>query len=136
MAWWTKLLGIDPIKAATGVADVIDRFVETSEEKKAAEILLMKVQQEPDKWQTEINKIEAGHRSMFVAGWRPFIGWNCGVGLSFHFIIFPILEWVTKLMDKAVEAPQLETGALISLVLALLGLSATRSYEKKQGLTK
>ncbi len=67
-------------------------FVETSEERKAADLLLMKVQQNPDKWQSEINKIEAGHRTIFVAGWRPFIGWICGSGLAFHFIIFPLME--------------------------------------------
>lgn len=131
MSFLSKLLGSGIGETAKGVADVIDRFVETSEEKKAAEILLMKVQQQPDKWQTEINKIEAGHRSIFIAGWRPFIGWICGFGLAFHFIISPLFEWIT-----GATAPELETGALVSLVLALLGLGATRTYEKKHGLTK
>jgi hypothetical protein len=136
MGFLSKLLGSGVGEIATSVADVVDRFVETDEERKAADILLMKVQQQPDKWQMEINKIEAAHRSVFIAGWRPFIGWVCGFGLAFHFIIFPIFEWSTKLAGTPIDAPQLETGALISLVIALLGLGATRTYEKKHGLTK
>ena len=96
----------------------------------------MKVPQNPDKWQSEINKIEAGHRTIFVAGWRPFIGWICGSGLAFHFIIFPLMEWLSKLSKNPVTAPQIEVGALFTLVTALLGLGATRTYEKKHNLTK
>jgi hypothetical protein len=96
----------------------------------------MKAQQEPDKWQTEINKIEAGHRTVFVAGWRPFIGWICGSRLAFHFIIFPLMEWISKFSSSPIIAPHIETGALITLVTALLGLGTTRTYEKKHNLTK
>ena len=136
MSWFMKMLGVDPVRVATGVADVVDRFVETEEEKKAAAILLMKIQQEPDKWQAEINKIEANHRSVFIAGWRPFIGWVGGVGLAFHFIVSPLFEWVVVIIGSKVTAPQLNTEGLISIVLALLGLAATRTYEKMNGLTK
>ena len=136
MTWYAKLLGIDPVKAATGIVDAIDRFVETPEERKAADLLLMKAQQEPDKWQAEINKIEAHHRSVFIAGWRPFIGWVGGVGLAFHFIVSPLFEWIVVIIGSDVTAPQLNTEGLISIVLALLGLAATRTYEKMHGLTK
>lgn len=134
--FFTKIVGGGVVETAEGIAKVVDRFVETTEERKAADALLMKIQQEPDKWQTEINKIEAGHRTIFVAGWRPFIGWVCGSGLAFHFILFPLLEWGSKLAGNPIVAPELETGALISLVIALLGLGATRTYEKKYNLTQ
>ncbi len=135
-SFFGKMVGSGVVETAKGVADIVDRFVETEEERRAADVLLMKIQQEPDKWQAEINKIEAGHRTIFVAGWRPFIGWVCGTGLAFHFILFPLLEWSTKLAGTPIVAPTLETGALISLVIALLGLGATRTYEKKYNLTK
>lgn len=130
------LVGSGVGQLAKDAADVIDRFVETKEEKEAASLLRMKIQQEPDKWQTEINKIEAGHRSMFVAGWRPFIGWVCGAGLGMHFIVFPLFEWTTALLGDKVMAPQVEWQVLMTLVLSLLGLGATRTYEKSKGLTR
>ena len=77
------------------------------------------------KAQGELSKIEASSKSLFIAGWRPSIGWICSIGLAFHFIIFPLFEWATP-----IQAPELETGALISLVMALLGLGGMRSYEK------
>ena len=130
-----KIVGSGVGTFAKDVAGIVDTFVETEEEKKAAEIILMKVQQEPDRWQTEINKIEAGHRTLFVAGWRPFIGWICGVGLGMHFIAFPLLEWTTDLIGDKILAPQVDWQVLMTLVLSLLGLGATRTYEKSKGLT-
>lgn len=130
-----KFVGGSISETAGGVAAAIDRFVETEEEKKAAEVLLTKVQQQPDKWQTEINKIEAAHRSIFVAGWRPFIGWTCGFGLAYHYILRDLMGVIIALSGKVVELPVLNTGELISLVMSLLGLGALRTYEKRSGLT-
>ncbi len=130
-----KLVGSGVGQLAKDTAEVIDRFVETKEEKEAAALLRMKIQQEPDKWQTEINKIEASHRSIFIAGWRPFIGWICGIGLGMHFIAFPLLEWSTDLFGEKVLAPHVDWQVLMTLVLALLGLGASRTYEKAKGLT-
>ncbi len=76
-----KLIGGGIVSAAEGVANIIDRFVETDDEKKAAEIIKAKLMMTPSLAQIELNKIEAGHRSIFVAGWRPFIGWVCGFAL-------------------------------------------------------
>jgi len=134
--WLGKAVGSGVGTLAKDVGGVINQFVETKEEKKAAEMLLMKIQQEPDRWQAEINKIEAGHRTIFVAGWRPFIGWVCGWGLAFHFIAFPLLEWGSELAGKKILAPVVEWQVLMTLVLSLLGLGATRTYEKRNNLTK
>lgn len=126
-----KMLGSGIGSAAKDIAGVIDTFVETKEEKKSAERLLMKIQQEPDRWQSEINKIQAGHRTLFVAGARPFIMWVCGLGLAFEFLVNPILVWTT-----GNPGPQINTGMLMDLVLAMLGLGAMRTYEKQKGLTR
>ena len=131
MGFLSKLIGGSIGEMADGVAGAIDRFVETEEEKKAAELLLMKVQQEPDKWQTEINKIEAGHRSMFVAGWRPALGWICAAALFWGWILGPTLMF----LYPGRTFPGIEVGQAISLVMAMLGLSAVRTYEKGKGLT-
>ena len=127
----SKLIGGSVGEAADGVANAIDRFVETEEEKKAAAVIMMKVQQQPDKWQTEINKIEAGHRSIFISGWRPAIGWICVCALGWGWILAPILKFIFP--EK--EMPAIELGQAISLVMALLGMGALRSYEKQKGLT-
>jgi len=134
-SFFGKLVGSGVGQLAKDTAEVIDRFVETKEEKEAAALLRMKIQQEPDRWQAEINKIEASHRSVFIAGWRPFIGWICGFGLGMHFIVFPLLEWATALFGTKVAAPVVEWQVLMTLVLSLLGLGATRTYEKSKGLT-
>jgi len=136
MSFLSKIVGSGVGELAQGVASAIDTFVETDEERKAAQLLLTKVRQEPDKWQAEINKIEAGHRSLFVAGWRPFIGWVCGLGLAWKFVIAPLCLYVASLMGKAGVLPDINAGELIPLVMALLGLGSMRSWEKKSGLTK
>ena len=135
MSWLSGLLGSGAGDLVTGVASAIDRFVETGEEKKAAEALMMKIQQEPDKWQAEINKIEAGHRSMFVAGWRPGVGWICVLALFWGWILRPVVETVMATTGHQIILPAIQTNEAISLVMALLGMGALRTYEKQKGLT-
>lgn len=134
--WLGEMVGSGVGSLAKDVGSVINDFVETDEEKKAAEILLMKVQQEPDKWQAKINMIEARHRTIFVAGWRPFIGWICGASLGMNFIFFPLMEWYSKLWGNELTRPDMDTGALMTLVISLLGLGATRTYEKMKGVAQ
>jgi len=131
-----RLLGSGVGTIAEGVATAIDRFVETDEERKAAELLLLKTRRQPDKWQAEINKIEAGHRSLFVAGWRPFIGWVCGLGLAWKFTVGPVCLYIMSLTGASAVLPDIQAGELIPLVMALLGLGGIRSWEKGRGLTK
>lgn len=124
---------------AKGVSEAIDNFVETPEEKKAAEVILMKTQQEPDKWQAVTNQIEAAHRSIFVAGWRPFIGWTCGIGIAWHFVGLPFASFFLMVMGKQIlisSLPVIDTGQLFTLIFGMLGLGASRTYEKLKGLTK
>ena len=78
----------------------------------------------------------AKHRSIFVAGWRPFIGWVCGFGLAYQFIAHPIILWVVALTGFTGALPIFAFDGLMSLTMALLGMGALRSYEKAKGLTK
>ena len=129
------LLGKLGLGAATGaveaVANVIDRFVETDDERRIAEQLIAKMAMESAFVQAEINKAESAHRSIFVAGWRPFIGWICGVGLSIPFVVNPLLQWIT-----GEEGPQMPLDHIMPLVVALLGLGAYRTGEKFGGRAK
>jgi hypothetical protein len=130
-----KLIGGGLVTAAEGVANIIDRFVETDEEKQAAELIKAKLMMKPSLAQIELNKVEAGHRSIFVAGWRPFIGWVCGLALLWHFILFDLLTWVTvNFFPHVTELPELSgTETLVTVLLSLLGLGAMRTAEKIGG---
>lgn len=84
------------------------------------------------KVQSEINKMEAQHRSIFVAGWRPFIGWICGVALLYNFIIRDVIAWVSPdAMPPAIQMDQ-----LITILLGMLGLGGLRTFEKIKDKTK
>lgn len=83
--------------------------------------------------QTKINEIEAGHRSIFVAGWRPFIGWICGIALAYNFIIRDLFIWILKPVDIP---PALQMEHLMTVLLGMLGLGGLRTYEKIKDKTK
>ena len=87
--------------------------------------------------QLEINKQEAQHGSIFVAGWRPAIGWICGAGIGWNFVVKPIIVWVGFLagVDMAL-APELDTSELMTLLLGMLGLGGLRTYEKRIGVAR
>jgi hypothetical protein len=90
--------------------------------------------------QLEINKVEAQHGSLFVAGWRPAVGWICGIALGWNFIVHPMLLWIAFVVpDMPVDlstAPQLDTGELMTVLLGMLGLGGLRTYEKRVGVAR
>lgn len=77
--------------------------------------------------QTRINEIEAQHRTVFVAGWRPFIGWVCGIALAYNFVIRDLFIWAMK---PEVVPPALQMEHLMTVLLGMLGLGGLRTYEK------
>lgn len=77
--------------------------------------------------QTDINKTEAAHRSVFVAGWRPAVGWVSAAGLAAQAIVMPVLSMF------GLPLPDLDTELLILTMSGILGVGAMRSYDKKQG---
>lgn len=83
--------------------------------------------------QADVNKIEAASDDMFVAGWRPFIGWVCGSGLAYQFIFAPLMTWIADLLGKHIVAPTLDLGTLVTLLLGMLGLGGMRTFEKTKG---
>jgi len=104
---------------------------EISPEKKAEiEQRALEIEFALTKAQTDINLAEARHPNVFVAGWRPFIGWVCGCALAWEFIGSQIFEWAVKIAGVNVAPPALDTSGLYTTVLALLGLGGMRTYEK------
>tara|TARA_R100001460_G_scaffold4128_9_gene11957 strand:- start:6100 stop:6477 length:378 start_codon:yes stop_codon:yes gene_type:complete len=82
--------------------------------------------------QTKINEVEAQHRSLFVAGWRPSVGWGCSMAFFYHFVIFPIIRTIYP----DVEFPVLDTEPLFTVLLGMLGLGGLRTYEKMKDKTR
>ena len=85
------------------------------------------------KAQMLVNQTEAQHPSVFVAGWRPFIGWVGGVGLAYHFVVQPILFTILRANDIIFELPELEMMDLMMLIGGMLGFGGFRTFEKVRG---
>ena len=85
------------------------------------------------KAQAEVNLQEAESPSLFVSGWRPFVGWVCGIGCAYAFIAAPFLGWFSLMLNGPVP-PTLDMGTIIGLLGGLLGLGGLRTYEKTQGV--
>ena len=83
--------------------------------------------------QIDVDKAEAANANMFVAGWRPFIGWVCGVGLLTQFLINPFATFIAALFKHPIVFPALDLGTLLTLLFGMLGLGGMRTYEKVQG---
>jgi hypothetical protein len=77
--------------------------------------------------QSEINKVEAQHRTIFVAGWRPFIGWVCGVALAYNFVLRDLLIWF---LGQEQVPPALQMEHLMTVLIGMLGLGGMRTFEK------
>jgi len=136
MGLFSKIFGGPAIDAVSAVGNVVDQLFTSDEEKAQAAILMAKIRQKPQLLQAEINRVEAGHRSLFVAGWRPFIGWVCGLGFLWAFLLHPLFEWIVAVRGLGISPPGIVTDNMMELVLALLGLGTLRSVEKMTGRTK
>ena len=100
------------------------------------EAALVKASNEAALAQVEVNKIEAGHSSVFVAGWRPAIGWVCAAALAWAFIVAPVASWTMAALGVKETLPAIGTDNLFELVLAMLGLGGLRTFEKMRGVAR
>ena len=123
------------------VSALLDKFIPDADERNrlAHEIATMSERHahELAKGQIEINKVPAAHRSMFVAGWRPFVGWTCGVALAWHFVGQPLTVFVIAI--AGVETPPLpvfEMESLLTVLLGMLGLGGLRTFEKTKNVAR
>lgn len=122
------------------VGKVADDLFTSDEERLKAELEAYTAETDRASLQTEVNKIEAAHASIFVAGWRPAIGWIGAGAMAYQFIIYPFLTWGWTLMQAnnwistTLSAPPiLPTDALWVILTGILGLGAARSFDKKAG---
>lgn len=131
-------MSFDPITAAMDLGGkIIDRVLPDKAANDAAKAKLLEMQVAGDlavvTGQLDVDKTEAASNSIFVAGWRPFIGWVCGSALGYQYILSPIGQWISALFGHPVAAPVLDIGQLMTLLLSMLGMGVLRSYDKAQG---
>lgn len=131
MSWLDKLVGGSVAEPVEAVGNALDKLFTSDDERLTHQEILTRLQQKPAELQVELNKIEAGHRSIFVAGWRPALGWVCAVGFAFPFLINPCLQWYSGM-----PGPALPLDAMTELVIAMLGLGGLRTFEKLKGKSK
>ena len=123
------------------VTGLLDKFIEDKDQKAALahEIATMgeKHSQEALLAQLEINKAEAASGSLFKGGWRPFVGWTCGIAFAYHFVFQPLLIFIFAYIGlETPDLPQFDVGTLLPVLGGMLGIGGLRSYEKTKGLTK
>ena len=126
------VLGIaDSIVGVAG--KVLDKFVADKDLKTKLDFELRKAYSNANLAQIDVNKEQAKHPSIFIAGARPSIMWICAFGLGGQFVFLPIAAWYIAVTGQAIPLPEIETEGLMSLTLALLGLGGMRTFEKKNG---
>lgn len=122
------------------VTGLLDQFIEDKDQKArlAHEISTMAERHAQDlaKGQLEVNKAEAASRNVFVAGWRPFIGWVCGVAMAYNYVLQPMLIFGLAQADYLVTLPSIDLSEMMPVLLGMLGLGGLRSFEKFKGLSK
>lgn len=126
------------------LAQLLDKILPDKGAADAAKLELMKMAQQGDQavieasvalasGQMETNKVEAASNRLFVAGWRPFVGWICGIAVGFKFIGGPALFMIAQALGHPVDLPRIETEELWPLLLGMLGLGGLRTVEKVKG---
>ena len=119
-----------------GLAKGLDDLFTSDEEREAAKLKLATLMQQPHMLQAVANIEGAKHRSIFVAGWRPAIGWIAALGLGYQFLILPFAGLINAYAQLPAELPNLAGEQLMTLVLSLLGLGGMHTFEKYKGASK
>jgi len=134
-------MSFDPITAILNVGNsLIDRLIpdKTAAATAKAQLVQMQVSGELDeiKGQITVNQAEAASQSVFVAGWRPFVGWACGFAFVYAFILQPLIVMLLVAFKVAFDKsalPALDMSTMMPVLLGMLGLGAMRSFDKTQG---
>ena len=130
------------IEALIGpVTGLLDKFIQDKDQKArlAHEVATMAQRhaQELAKAQLEVNKVEAAHKSLFVSGWRPAVGWVCAIAFLYHFLLKDIIMFVCAFAGVDIpDLPEFDMSTLLTVLGGMLGIGGLRTYEKQKGLTK
>lgn len=123
------------------ISDLLDRIIPDPDARAKAKLELireentlalqqMQLALQADQNQTQINAVEAQNTNLFVSGWRPFIGWVCGVAFAYHFVAQPLLAFIIINNGGEVKLPSFDMEALSTVLMGMLGLGSLRTIEK------
>jgi len=122
------------------VTGLLDKFIADADERNrlAHEIATLAERQahEIATAQIAVNREEASSHSIFVAGWRPFCGWVCTLGLATNFLFIPVCNFVLTLNQSYVTVPALDLSEMMPVLLGMLGLGSLRTYEKTKDVAR
>ena len=122
------------------VTGLLDKFIEDKDKKNAIAFELSTMAerhaQELAKAQLEVNKAEAAHKSLFVAGWRPAVGWVCVAGMAGNFIVIPLANFALAHTGTAITIPLVALSEMMPVLMGMLGLGAMRTAEKVKGVQR
>ena len=128
-----KLLGGGGIKA---IGNIVDEVFTSEDERNQAKISIQKIEARLKEKQMDINAVEAGHRSIFIAGWRPALGGISALSVGYVYLFQPFIVMGLKIAGSDVELPTLDLSQLMPLILGMLGLGGLRTFEKAKGVSK
>lgn len=131
------LLAAGPI--ASGLFGLIDKLFTTEDDRMAAKLKVLELEKSGELAQIAVNVQEAKHDSIFVAGWRPFIGWVCGLAFTWAFLLYPMFSFFVVALGVPVDltlVPDLDLASMMPVLMGMLGLGAMRSWEKKEGVAR
>jgi len=119
MSFLGKIFASSAAQPIEAVGNVLDKLFTSDDEKLDKKLLFARLAQEPSIAQIELNKVEAQHKSRFTSGWRPFIGWVCGIALLYNFIIRDIVSYILIINNpvKHLSTAQKAKQAIRALML-------------------
>jgi hypothetical protein len=134
-------MAFDPVSLILEVGNkVIDRVWPDPAQAAQAKLELVKMQQAGDlaviAGQMDINKAEAQNASLFVAGWRPFIGWVCGAACAWNWIGLPLVKVVAVYFQISLTVSPADLSEMMPILIGMLGLGGLRTVEKIQGVAR
>ena len=129
-------------EALTGILNLgntlITRLIPDPAQQAEAKLKLLELHQSGElasmTAQTDINKIEAQSSSIFISGWRPFIGWVCGSAFALHYLLMPVANFILVMTGHKEVVLSFDMATLMTVMMSLLGLGGMRTYEKVQGV--
>lgn len=141
-------MAFDPVTAAFDLGGkILDKFfpdpaqraeamLKLEEMKQTGELAALTAETDLAKGQLAINEAEASNSSLFVSGWRPWLGWVCGTAFAYHYVMQPLLAFLLAAIGHPVTLPVFNMDALITVLFGMLGLGGMRTFEKVKGVTK
>ena len=136
-----NFLGIGTVIESVG--KVASDLITTDKERLELALREKEIDQRTDLAQVEVNRVEAQHASVFVAGWRPAIGWVGVAAMAYQFLVYPLLQWawawaqsVGYVPAELQPPPVLDSDQLWVILSGILGIAGMRTYEKQKGVAR